>query len=140
MATSSARKIFVNLSVRDLKRSMEFFSKLGFEFNPMFTDENAACMIISEEAYVMLLTETYFKTFMKKEICDARTHTEGLFALSCSSRDEVDEMVKKAIAAGGKHAMDPQDHGFMYGWSFYDLDDHHWEVIWMDPKAAQPQQ
>ncbi|WP_437964145.1 VOC family protein [Sorangium sp. So ce260] len=138
MTTNNPRKIFVNLSVRDLKRSMEFFSKLGFEFNRQFTDDNAACMVISEEAYVMLLVEPYFKTFTKKEICSTSTHTEGLFALSCCSRAEVDEMVKKALAAGGSHAMDPQDHGFMYGSSFYDLDGHHWEVIWMDPKAVQP--
>jgi predicted lactoylglutathione lyase len=138
MTTNSPRKIFVNLAVRDLKRSMEFFSKLGFEFNQQFTDEKAACMVISEEAYVMLLTGPFFKTFTKKEICGTSTHTEGLFALSCSSRAEVDELVKKAIAAGGSHAMDPQDHGFMYGWSFYDVDGHHWEVMWMDPKAIQP--
>ena len=137
MTTSSSRKIFVNLSVRDLKRSMDFFAGLGFGFNPQFTDDNAACMIISEEAFVMLLTEPFFKTFTKRELCNTSTHTEGLFALSCGSRAEVDEIVKKAIAAGGKHAMDLQDHGFMYSWSFYDLDDHHWEVVWMDPKAIQ---
>ena len=138
MATQkSSRKLFVNLPVKNLKRSMEFFSKLGFEFNPQFTDNNAACMIISEEAFAMLLVEPYFKTFTKKEIASSATQTEGIFALSCTSRAEVDEIVKKAIAGGGKHAMDPNDHGFMYGWSFYDLDDHHWEVIWMDPKATQ---
>jgi predicted lactoylglutathione lyase len=138
MATQkSSRKLFLNLPVKNLKRSMEFFSKLGFEFNPQFTDSNAACMIISEEAFAMLLVEPYFKTFTKKEIASSATQTEGIFALSCSSRAEVDDIVKKAIAGGGKHAMDPNDHGFMYGWSFYDLDDHHWEVIWMDPKATQ---
>jgi uncharacterized protein len=137
MTTNSARKIFVNLAVRDLKRSMEFFSKLGFEFNPQFTDDKAACMIISQEAFVMLLMEPFFKGFTKREICNTSTHTEGMFALSCSSRAEVDEIVKKAIAAGGSHAMDPQDHGFMYGWSFYDIDGHHWEVVWMDPSAIQ---
>lgn len=137
MATNKSRKVFINLPVRDLKRSMEFFSKLGFEFNPKFTDDKAACMVLSEEGYVMLLSEPFFKTFTKNELCNTSTHTEGLFALSCSSRDEVDELVRKAIAAGGKHAMDPQDHGFMYAWSFYDLDGHHWEVIWMDPKVAQ---
>ncbi|MCI0571411.1 MAG: VOC family protein, partial [Myxococcaceae bacterium] len=126
---------FVNLSVRDLEKSKEFFSKLGFEFNPQFTDDKAACMVISEEAYVMLLGEPFFKTFTKRELCNTGTHTEGLFALSCESRTEVDQMVRTAIAAGGKHAMNPQDHGFMYGWSFYDLDGHHWEVMWMDPKA-----
>lgn len=138
MTTQKAsRKLFVNLPVKNLKRSMEFFSKLGFEFNPQFTDDNAACMVISEEAFAMLLAESYFKTFTKKEIVNSAKQTESIFALSCASRAEVDDIVKKAVAAGGKHAMDPNDHGFMYGWSFYDLDDHHWEVIWMDPKAVQ---
>lgn len=137
MADKRSRKIFVNLAVRDLKKSMEFFSKLGFEFNPQFTDEKAACMIISDEAFVMLLTDSFFKTFTRREQCDTTTHTEGLFALSCDSRSEVDEIVKKAVAAGGTHAMNPQDHGFMYAWSFYDLEGHHWEVLWMDPKVVQ---
>ena len=131
----NSRKLFANVPVRDLKRSMDFFSKLGFTFNPKFTDDKAASMIVSEEAFVMLLTEPFFKTFTRKEICNTGTSTESLFALSCSSRAEVDELVKKAVAAGGTHAMDPMDHGFMYGWSFYDLDGHHWEVIWMDPAA-----
>src|SRR5688572_24835332 len=131
------RKMFVNLAVRDLNRTKEFFSALGFTFNPKFTDNNAACMIVSEDGYVMLLMEPFFKGFTKREICDTKTHTEALVALSCSSREEVDEMVRKAIAAGGSHAMDPQDHGFMYAWSFYDPDGHHWEVFWMDPAAAQ---
>jgi predicted lactoylglutathione lyase len=134
--TTMAREIFVNLPVRDLKRSMEFFSRLGFEFNPRFTDDKAACMVLSDKGYVMLLSEPFFRTFTKRQVCDTSTHTEGLFALSCASRDEVNELVRKAIAAGGTHAMDPQDHGFMYGWSFYDLDGHHWEVLWMDPKFA----
>jgi len=137
MATDRSRQLFVNLAVRDLKRSMEFFSKLGFEFNPKFTDDKAACVIISAEAYVMLLAEPFFKTFTKRELCDTTKQTEGLFALSCESRAEVDEMVRRAIAAGGKHAAEPQDHGFMYGRSFYDPDGHHWEVLWTDPKAAQ---
>jgi predicted lactoylglutathione lyase len=137
MATSNARKLFVNLPVRDLKKSMEFFSKLGFEFNPKFTDENAACMIVSEQAFFMLLAETFFKTFTKREICNTSTHSEGLFCISCNSKAEVDALVKKALAEGGKPAQDPMDHGFMYGWSFYDLDGHHWEVMWMDPSAAQ---
>jgi len=135
--TRTSRKIFVNLPVRDLKRSMEFFTKLGFEFNPQFTDEKGACMVINEDAFTMLLVEPFFRTFTQKEICNCAEQTEGIFALSCNSKAEVDEMVKKAVAAGGKHAMDPLDHGFMYGWSFYDLDDHHWEVLWMDPKATR---
>jgi hypothetical protein len=129
------RKIFINLPVRDLQRSTEFFSKLGLAFDPRFTDDKAACMIISEEASVMLLLEPFFKGFTQREICDTRTHTEALLALSCGSRAEVDEMVHTAVAAGGRQAMPPQDHGFMYGWSFYDPDGHHWEVLWMDPNA-----
>jgi len=125
--------MFVNLAVKDLKKSMGFFSALGFEFNKQFTDEKAACMVVSGEAFVMLLAQPFFKTFSTRQLCDPSTHTEGLFALSCESRAEVDDLVKKAIAAGGTHAMPPQDHGFMYGWSFYDLDGHHWEVLWMDP-------
>ncbi|EYF04579.1 VOC family protein [Chondromyces apiculatus] len=135
MIESRSRKLFLNLPVRDLKRSTEFFTKLGFKFNAQFTDENATCMIISEEAFAMLLTEKFFKTFTKKEQCDTSRATEGMFALSCESREEVDAIVKTAIEAGGTHAMEPQDHGFMYGWSFYDLDGHHWEVVWMDPKT-----
>jgi predicted lactoylglutathione lyase len=115
---------------------MEFFRSLGFDFNLKFTDAKAACMVVSEEAYVMLLSEPFFQTFTMREICNTASQTEGIFALSCESRAEVDELVGKAIAAGGKHAMDTTDHGFMYGWSFYDLDGHHWEVFWMDPAAA----
>jgi uncharacterized protein len=137
MAIQNPRKLFVNLPVRDLSQSKQFFTKLGFEFNPQFTDEKAACMVVSEEAYVMLLTEPFFRTFTKRQLCDTARETEGLFALSCQSRAEVDDLVKKAIAAGGKHAAEPQDHGFMYGWSFYDLDGHHWEVLWMDPKVIR---
>ena len=135
MAAKNSRMIFVNLAVRELKRSTDFFGKLGFQFDPRFTDDKATCMIINEGAYVMLLTEPFFKTFTTRGICDTSSQTEGLFAISCDSRAEVDELVNKAIAAGGKHAMDPVDHGFMYGWSFYDPDGHHWEVVWMDPKA-----
>src|SRR5262245_17780365 len=136
MAEVRTRKIFVNLAVRDLKKSMAFFTALGFEFNPNFTDEKAACMVVNDDAFVMLLTEPFFRTFTKQELCDTTKQTEGLFALSCDSRGEVDAMVKKAVAAGGTHAVDPQDQGFMYGSSFYDLDKHHWEVVWMDPAAA----
>jgi len=134
---AAPRKLFVNLSVQNLDASKSFFAKLGFSFDPRFTDEKAACMVISEEAFVMLLTRPFFQTFLRNEVCDTRTHNEGLFALSCTSRAEVDDLVKKAIAAGGAPAMDPQDHGFMYGWSFKDLDGHHWEVVWMDPAALQ---
>jgi hypothetical protein len=132
-----SREIFVNLPIRDLNATMEFFSTLGFTFNPQFTDDKAACMIISEKAFVMLLTEEFFRGFTNNALCDTSTHTEALFALSCSSRAEVDQMVRKAIDAGGRSAKDPMDHGFMYAWSFYDLDGHHWEVLWMDPAGVQ---
>src|SRR5687768_8730091 len=97
-----SRKLFVNLAVRDLKRSMDFFSSLGFQFNPQFTDDNAACMIVSDEAFVMLLTQPFFKTFTKRDLCDTAKQTEGLFALSCENRPEVDHVVDQAVAAGGK--------------------------------------
>ena len=137
MSASASRMIFVNLPVRDLQKSMAFFSALGFDYNRQFTDANAACMVVSDKASVMLLHEPFFKTFTKRPICDTTTHTEGLFALSCASRAEVDDLVQKAVAGGGAPAMEPQDHGFMYARSFYDLDGHHWEVVWMDPAALQ---
>ena len=132
------RQIYINLPVRDLKASMGFFAKLGFEFNKQFTDEKAACMIVNEDAYVMLLSEPFFKGFTANEICQTKTHTEALMAVSCESREAVDRMVDTAVQAGGRNARKPIDHGFMYGWSFYDLDGHHWEPMWMDPKAVEP--
>ncbi len=135
MTAPTPRKVFINLSVRDLKRSVDFFTKLGFTFNPHFTDESATCMIISEEAYAMLLVEPRFKDFTTKQICDTSSRTEVLIALSCTSRAEVDQLVKIAVESGGSHAMPPQDLGFMYGWSFYDPDGHHWELVYMDPSA-----
>ena len=133
-----SRMLFLNLAVRDLPATKAFFTRLGFAFNPQFTDDKAACMIVSEQAFVMLLAEPFFRTFTNLAPCDTRSHTEALIAISCASRAEVDELVATAIAAGGRHAMPAQDHGFMYGWSFYDLDGHHWEVMWMDPAAAPP--
>jgi uncharacterized protein len=135
MATSPSRKLFVNLPVHDLKKSVEFFTRLGFQFDPRITDDKATCMILSEEAFVMLLVDERFKDFTSKQICDTRTATEALFCISAESRDAVDALVHGAIAAGGTHALKPMDHGFMYGWSFYDLDGHHWEVMWMDPAS-----
>ncbi|MFB3853862.1 MAG: VOC family protein [Vicinamibacterales bacterium] len=137
MGQNGSRKLFVNIAVRDLKKSMDFFSKLGFAFNPKFTDENAACMVVNDEAYFMLLAEPFFRTFTRREPADTTRYTEGMFAVSAPDKAAVDEMVGKAIAAGGAQAMDKQDLGFMYGWSFYDPDGHHWEVFWMDPKAAE---
>jgi predicted lactoylglutathione lyase len=131
-----SREIFVNLPVRDLEKTKAFFAKLGFHFNPKFTDQNAACMIVGDKAFVMLLVEPYFKTFTKRAIADTTSTSEAIFALSCTGRDEVDQLVKTALESGGQAAMPPQDHGFQYGHSFYDLDGHHWEVIWMDPAAV----
>jgi uncharacterized protein len=130
-----ATKIFVNLPVNNLKKSIEFFTKLGFTFNPQFTDETATCMIIGEDIFVMLLTKEKFKTFTPKEICDATKSTEVLVALSFESRERVDELVRQAVAAGGTTYNEPQDHGFMYSHGFQDLDGHIWEIFYMDPSA-----
>jgi predicted lactoylglutathione lyase len=131
-----ATKIFVNLPVKDLKKSIEFFTNLGYKFNPQFTDETATCMIIGEDIYVMLLTEPKFRMFTPKPICDATRSTEVLVALSMENRPAVDEMVRKAVAAGGTTYNDPQDHGFMYAHGFQDLDGHIWEVFFMEPSAV----
>ena len=134
---NGSRKIFVNLAVENLDRAVDFFTQLGFSFDPRFTDETATCMIVSDEAFVMLITKDRFKDFTKKELCDATTHTEAIVALSADSREQVDELVHKALAMGGQPANDPMDMGVMYGWSFQDPDGHLWEVIWMDPSALQ---
>jgi uncharacterized protein len=138
MTTAQPREIYVNLAVAELERSMAFFRKLGFEFNPQYTDDKAACMIINEHAYVMLLRREFFATFTKRALCDAREQTEVLLAFSCESRARVDELVRLAIEGGGSRPMDPVDHGFMYYSTFCDLDGHHWEVMWMDPSAEPP--
>ncbi len=135
-----ATKIFVNLPVKDLQKSMDFFSQLGYTFNKQFTDEKAACMVISEDIYAMLLTEPFFQGFIPgKEITDTAKTKEVLVCLSADSRDAVNDLVDKAIAAGGKQFRNPEDHGFMYGRSFEDPDGHVWEVMWMDPAAVAPQ-
>ena len=136
MTRAHSRKLFVNLPVGDLQRSVAFFTRLGFAFDAKFTDQRATCMILGEESFVMLLEQSRFRDFTRRQICDTSSHTEALLALSCGSREQVNELVANALAAGGKHAMDPEDHGFMYGWSFYDLDGHHWEAFWMDPESA----
>ena len=128
-------KIFVNLPVKDLKRSMEFFTELGYQFNAQFTDETAACMIVSEDIYIMLLTHPKFKEFTPKAICDAMKSTEVLVCLSCESREKVDILVRKAVAAGGTTYAEPKDYGFMYQHGFQDLDGHIWELIYMEPSA-----
>lgn len=130
-----ATQIFVNLPVKNINKSIEFFTQLGYTFNPQFTDETATCMIVSNDIFVMLLTEYKFKTFTPKPICDATLSTEVLICLSCESRAEVDEMVKKAVAAGGTTYNEPQDHGFMYAHGYQDLDGHIWELIYMGPGA-----
>jgi predicted lactoylglutathione lyase len=130
-------KIFVNLPVKNLDRSVEFFTTLGYTFNQQFTNENATCMIIGEDIFVMLLVEEYFRTFIKKEIADASKTTEVLICLSADSREKVDEMVNKAVAAGGIVYKEPQDHGFMYVHAYQDLDGHLWEIMWMDLAAVK---
>jgi predicted lactoylglutathione lyase len=132
-----ASKIFVNLPVKNLNKAIEFFTKLGYRFNQQFTDETATCMIVSDDIFVMLLTEEKFKTFTPKEICDARKSTEVPVCLSLESRAKVNEMVQKAVAAGGSTYNQPQDHGFMYAHGFQDLDGHIWEVMYMDPSAVK---
>ena len=130
-------KIFVNLPVRNLDKAVEFFTKLGFGFNPQFTDQNAGCMIIGDDIFVMLLAEKFFKTFTKNEICDTSKNTEVLLALSADGRERVDHMIKKAVESGGSESREPQDHGWMYGSSFQDIDGHIWEIIDMDESAIK---
>ncbi|GAB4368092.1 MAG: VOC family protein [Elainellaceae cyanobacterium] len=131
-----AQKIFVNLPVKDLNQSIDFFAKLGFDFNPQFTDETATCMIVSDDIFVMLLTHDKFKTFTPNAICDATKSTEVLVCLSCESRAAIDDMVSRAIAAGGTTYNEPQDYGFMYAHGFQDLDGHIWELMYMEPSAV----
>ena len=132
-----ASKIFVNLPAKNLQRSIEFFTKLGFSFNAQFTDKTATCMIVSDDIFVMLLTHDKFQTFTPNAICDARKSTEVLVCLSVDSREHVDDMVRKAVAAGGSTYNAPQDHGFMYGHGFQDLDGHIWEIIFMEPSPIR---
>ena len=132
-----ASQIYINLPIKNLEQSVAFFTHLGFKFNPKFTDEKATCMIINEgSSYVMLLLENFFKTFTTKPICDAHQSTEVLICVSVESRQKVDEMVTKALAAGGKTYNKPQDHGDMYLHGFQDLDGHLWEIMFMDPTAS----
>ncbi|POX63791.1 glyoxalase [Streptomyces sp. Ru62] len=129
--------IFVNLPVNDLDASKKFFTELGYSINPQFSDDKAASVVISDSIVAMLLTKPFYATFTKKEIADATTTSEVLICLSAESREKVDELVDKAIAAGGTASGEPQDQGFMYGRAFDDLDGHTWEVVWMDPAAIQ---
>ena len=131
------RMLFVNIPVADLQRSKAFFARLGFSFNPRFTGETAACMLVGEHAFVMLLSREKFAEFAKLPIADPTTHTLALYCFRVSARDEVDSVAEAALAAGGTEADGPEDHGFMYSRSFFDPDGHGWQVMWMDPAAAQ---
>jgi predicted lactoylglutathione lyase len=130
--------IFVNLPAKDLPKTKEFWQKLGYSFNPQFTDDNAGCLVISDNIFAMLLTEPYYKTFTDKQIADTSRTQETQLALSADSREEVDEMLRKALAAGAKEPKPAQDmEGFMYSRGFDDLDGHHWDYVWMNPSAVQ---
>jgi len=131
------KQIFVNLPVEDLKKSMDFFKSLGFTFNEQFTDERAACLVIGENIYAMLLTKPMFEGFTKKPVADAKKSTEVLLALEVESVEQVNTMVKKAVAAGGNTYLEPQDHGWMYQHGFADLDGHQWEVFFSDISKFQ---
>jgi predicted lactoylglutathione lyase len=131
------RKLFVNVPVEDLQRSVAFYSRLGFEFDLRFTDETATCMLIGEDAYAMLVVEDRFRDFITNEIADPQTHTQALLAISCESWEEVDRLVRTALEHGGSPALDPIDLGFMYQWSFRDPDGHQWEPLWMDPVVVE---
>jgi hypothetical protein len=131
------KMIFLNLPVRDLPKSKIFFEALGYTFNPQFTDDTAACLVISDTIFAMLLTHEKFQGFAPNGISDTAAGNEVLICLSCESRDEVDTLVRKAVAAGGSTCAKPQDHGFMYAHGFQDLDGHVWEIMWMDPAAVQ---
>jgi uncharacterized protein len=134
-----SKYIYVNLPVKDLERSKEFFTRLGFSFDPRFTDDKAACLVIGENIYAMLLTEPFFKQFTKKEICDSTKYTEVLIAIDRESREEVDTLVRKAIEAGGSQYSEPRDHGWMYQNTFADPDGHQWEVMYAD-ESKLPQE
>ncbi len=138
MGQHGSRLIFVNLPVEDLDRSVDFFTQLGFSFDARFTDETATLMIVSDHASVMLLTKSKFKEFTKKELIDTTSRTEVITAISAGSREEVDELADKALAAGGSPSIDPIEMGdFMYSRSFQDPDGHLWEVVWMDMSAVE---
>lgn len=134
-APRKSRKLFVNIPVSDLQKSIVFFEALGFAFNTQFTDASATCMLVGEDAYFMLMVKDRFAGFSKKPSGDSQRETNALFAITTDSRAEVDALYAAAIEAGGTSAADEQDHGFMYVRSFYDLDGYHWELFWMDPAA-----
>jgi len=132
----TTEQIFINLPVKDLARSKAFFAALGYGFNPQFSNDDAACMVVSEHhIHIMLLVEPFFQTFTDKKIADARTTTEVLLCLSRPSREAVDDTVAKAVAAGGRTPREPVDHGFMYQHAFEDPDGHLWELVYMTGMA-----
>ena len=124
--------LFVNLPIANLKKSVEFFSELGFTFNPQFTDEQSTCMIVSDNIFVMLLEHAKFESFIEKKIA-SRDTTEAILALSCDSAEEVTTLTEKALAMGARKLNEPEDMGFMFSWGFEDLDGHLWDVFWMNP-------
>lgn len=130
-----SKNIFINLSVKDVNKSTNFFKEIGFEFNPQFSDETTSCMIINDNIFAMIMNEERFIGFSKKEIVDTTTSAEVILSFSAESRDQVDEIVNKALSSGGTSFSEPQDHGFMYIWGFQDLDSHLWEVAYLDESA-----
>ena len=137
MSTAQSRLIFVNIPVRDIAASKEFFGSLGFEFDPKFTDENCACMVVSDKAWVMLLAQARFADFTNKPVSDPSESTQSILCLSAEDRDGVDSFADAALAAGATPAREAMDYGFMYGRSFHDLDGHLWEVMWMSQEAVE---
>lgn len=131
------RQIFSNLAVKNVDASKAFFEGLGFEFNAEFSSEEAACLVVEKNISVMLLSEAHFKNFTHKKIANSKETAEALLCISCQSRDEVDALVAKARALGGNVTREPQDHGFMYGHGFEDIDGHKWELMFMEPNAEQ---
>jgi uncharacterized protein len=137
MPHTGSRMLYLNLAVQDLDRSVEFFKALGLTFDERFTDETATAMVVNEQAVVMLLVEDRFKDFTTKELADPRSRIEAMMSLSADSREEVDALADKALAAGGSPASDPIDMDFMYTRSFHDPDGHHWEIVWMNPAVLE---
>lgn len=130
------KQIIFNLAVKDLDKSRAFFSALGFRINPRFSNENTAFMdVVPDSIHVMLMTEAFFKSLIDKPLAQAREASEVIICLSCESRDEVDSLIARAVAAGGRTPHSPEDHGFMYDQGFEDIDGHLWNLVWMAPQA-----
>tara|TARA_R110001583_G_scaffold180713_1_gene337868 strand:+ start:561 stop:962 length:402 start_codon:yes stop_codon:yes gene_type:complete len=129
------RQIFINLATKNLSEAKNFFRELGFQFNAQFSNEDGCCVVVADNISIMLLTESHFKNFTEKSICDSQVSAESLLCISCESREEVDKLVTKAKSLGANVPREPQDHGFMYGHGFEDLDGHTWELLFMDQSA-----